>query len=119
MKDIKCSSNNFFLFIRRYILNINFFRLLFGFLFLFASLFDLYKTQVIQMEIPVPLEGSGINFLALENSIRLNCLIFEVYILLVLTYIWKFKRNKFFTRYLRTIDIFFLLCVLYIIYLYI
>lgn len=118
MSDMRYSSNNFLLFVRRYILNINFFRLLIGCLFLFVSFFDLYKTRLIHRSIPVPLEGSGINFLALESAIRIDCFIFVGYILLVLIYVWRFRGNKFLRVYLRVIDIFFLFFILYRIYLY-
>lgn len=103
--------------IKKYFLNINFYRLLIGFFFLIITFLDLYKVIYIHRPIYIAQNIDVSSCDILRGALFEQAIEILIYLSLVLLYIWKFGKNKFFTWYLRIIDIFFLLCICYMIYL--
>lgn len=110
MKD-----NKYSVFIKKYFCNIILYRMIIAFLFLIVTLIDLYKVVFIHCRLYMK-QGMG-NCDILREALVEQIIIIAIYMFIVLLYAWKFRSNKFFTRYLKAIDVIILLYIFYMIYL--
>lgn len=102
---------------RKYLCNMNFYRLIVGLLFLIVTLLDIYKAEFVHYPIYIEQSFDFSSILILKEALIFQSFMIVIYILLILIYAWKFSKNKFFTRYLYTIDVFILIYVCYMVYL--
>lgn len=95
----------------------NLYRLIIGLLFLIVTLLDIYKAEFIHYPLFAEHGFDLTSILVLKEALIFQSFMIVIYILLILIYAWKFSKNKFFTRYLYTIDVFILIYVCYMVYL--